>query len=42
MATSPKAKPYELKTTKGIMTRDDVAMWEYTLIAACRQVTAWR
>ena len=24
------------------MTRDDVAMWEYTLIAACRQVAAWR
>ena len=42
MATTPKAKPYKLKPTEGIMTRDDVAMWEYTLIAACRQVTSWR
>ena len=39
---NPRAKPYKLKPTEGIMTRDDVAMWEYTLIAACRQVTAWR
>ena len=42
MATNPKAKPYKLKPTDGIMSRDDVAMWEYTLIAACRQVTSWR
>ena len=42
MTTNPKAKPYKLKPTDGIMTRDDVAMWEYTLIAACRQVTSWR
>ena len=39
---NPRAKPYKLKPTEGIMTRDDVAMWEYTLIAACRQVTGWR
>ena len=42
MATNPKAKPYKLKPTDGVMSRDDVAMWEYTLIAACRQVTSWR
>ena len=40
--TNPRAKPYKLKPTDGVMTRDDVAMWEYTLLAACRQVTSWR
>lgn len=40
MAT-PKAKPYKLKPTDGVMTRDDVSLWEYTLLAACRQVTDW-
>ena len=39
---TPKAKPYKLKPSNGIMTRDDVAMWEYTLLAACRQVAVWR
>ena len=41
MATTPKAKPYKLKPTDGVMTRDDVSLWEYTLLAACRQVTDW-
>ena len=39
---TPKAKPYKLKPTNDVMTRDDVAMWEYTLLAACRQVANWR
>ena len=39
---TPKAKPYKLKPTDGVMTRDDVAMWEYTLLASCRQITGWR
>ena len=39
---NPKAKPYKLKPTDGVMSRDDVAMWEYTLLASCRQITSWR
>ena len=39
--SNPKAKVYKLKPTDGVMTRDDVAMWEYTLLAACRQVADW-
>ena len=41
MATS-KAKPYKLKPSDGIMTRDDVSHWEYTMLAACRQVADWQ
>ena len=41
MATS-KAKPYKLKPSDGVMTRDDVSHWEYTMLAACRQVTDWQ
>ena len=39
--TTPKAKPYKLKPSDGIMTRDDVSLWEYTLLASCRQVNDW-
>ena len=41
MAT-PKAKPFKLKPTEGCMTRDDVSLWEYTLLAACRQLADWQ
>lgn len=41
MAT-PKAKPYKLKPSEGIMTRDDIALWEYTLLASCRQIQDWQ
>ena len=40
--TTPKAKPFKLKPTDGVMTRDDVALWEYTLLAACRQLADWQ
>ena len=40
--TTPKAKPYKLKPSDGAMTRDDVSLWEYTLLAACRQVADWQ
>ena len=41
MATS-KAKPYKLKPSDGVMTRDDISLWEYTILAACRQVQDWQ
>ena len=41
MSTAAKAKPYKLKPSDGPMTRDDVSLWEYTLLAACRQVADW-
>ena len=41
MATS-KAKPYKLKPSDGIMSRDDVSHWEYTMLASCRQVADWQ
>ena len=40
--TTPKAKPYKLKPSDGIMTRDDIALWEYTLLASCRQIQDWQ
>ena len=40
--TTPKAKPYKLKPSDGVMTRDDVSLWEYTLLAACRQIADWQ
>ena len=40
--STPKAKPFKLKPSDGVMTRDDVSLWEYTLLAACRQVTEWQ
>ena len=40
--STPKAKPYKLKPTEGVMTRDDVSLWEYTLLASCRQMTDWQ
>ena len=39
--SSAKAKPYKLKPSDGPMSRDDVSLWEYTLLAACRQVADW-
>ena len=39
--STPKAKPYKLKPSDGIMTRDDVSLWEYTLLASCRQIADW-
>ena len=41
MATS-KAKPYKLKPSDGVMTRDDVSLWEYTMLASCRQIQDWQ
>ena len=41
MSTAAKAKPYKLKPSDGPMTRDGVSLWEYTLLAACRQVADW-
>ena len=40
--TTPKAKPFKLKPTEGVMTRDNVSLWEYTLLAACRQIADWQ
>ena len=40
--TTSKAKPYKLKPSDGIMTRDDVSHWEYTMLASCRQVADWQ
>ena len=40
--STPKAKPYKLKPTEGVMTRDDVSLWEYTLLASCRQMSDWQ
>ena len=40
--STPKAKPFKLKPSDGAMTRDDVSLWEYTLLAACRQITEWQ
>ena len=40
--STPKAKPYKLKPSDGVMTRDDVSLWEYTLLASCRQMTDWQ
>ena len=40
--TTPKAKPYKLKPSDGVMTRDDVSLWEYTLLASCRQIADWQ
>ena len=37
-----KAKPFKLKPSEGAMTRDDVALWEYTLLAACRLSADWQ
>ena len=37
-----KAKPFKLKPSEGVMTRDDLALWEYTLIATCRQTPDWQ
>ena len=40
--STPKAKPYKLKPSEGPMTRDDIALWEYTLLASCRQIQDWQ
>ena len=40
--STPKAKPYKLKPSEGVMTRDDVSLWEYTLLASCRQIQDWQ
>ena len=40
--STPKAKPYKLKPSDGVMTRDDVSLWECTLLASCRQMTDWQ
>ena len=36
-----KCKPYKLKPTNGALSRDDVSVWEYTMLAACRQEPDW-
>ena len=40
--TTPKAKIYKLAPKDGVITRDDVSLWEYTLLAGCRQIEAWQ
>ena len=40
--TTPKAKIYRLAPKDGAITRDDVSLWQYTLLAGCRQIEAWQ